>query len=429
MSRRHALLIGIDDYPGFGPESQLGGAVRDAQMMAEVLIDCHGFEPENVRSLCDAQATRDAILGAMEALCSRAAAGDQVVLCFSGHGSQMTDREGDEGDGLDETLVPSDGGRGNAENRDITDDEINHWAARLLKVTPHLTLIFDCCHSATLQRPTWRVRSVPPDLRPVEALPPSPIRVVRDVEIGPRPLMLAACGDQEQALELPPSIAGEARGALSFHLVTALREASPRQTWRKVFARVASALARDIPEQHPRLSGDGVDAPIFGGRRARGRRSDAGRRLLELAGRPDPFGLTLELFRSRGGAWRRATRAAFIEGDRLRVDLRHAHRRELYVYLLDVGLTGKVTLLFPDSDGQEALDPSVVLTVGARRGDALELFLPEDLPPGSVGGTGHLVLVAAEARLSAAELFSGTFASSSDAATYTVARPYELRRA
>ncbi len=431
--RRHALVIGIDTYPGFGPESRLSGAVRDARTMAEMLIDRHRFTPGDVLRCLEAKATRRGIMDALEELRRRVGTGDHVLVFFSGHGSQMTDREGDEGDGLDETLVPFDSGRGETENRDISDDELNHWAAGILELTPHLTMIFDCCHAATLHRPAWRVRSVPPDLRPVDALPPSPVATWRDVEVGPRPLMLAACRDDERAFELPASIAGEDRGAFSLHLVEALRRATPKQTWREIFGRTASALAVDCPQQHPQLSGDRLDAPIFGGDRSGGDCSDtreiaAGRRLLELAAGPNRFKLSIKLFRSRGGAWRHLTEPSFVEGDRLRVDLRHGHDRELFVYLFDLGLTGAVTSLFPDPDGHEVLDPGTVLTVGARRGDALELYLPEDLPPGRAAGTGRLLMVAAESRLSTSRLLSGsvdTFADSTSAAGWS----YQIRRA
>ena len=429
--RRHALVIGIDTYPGFGLESQLAGAVRDARKMVEMLIERHGFTSGDVLQRIEAQATRSGILDALETLRRRVGSGDQVLVFFSGHGSQMTDREGDEGDGLDETLVPFDGGRGDAENRDITDDEINHWAAGILEVTPHLTLIFDCCHAATLHRPAWRVRSVPPDLRPVDALPSSPVPTWRDVETGPRPLMLAACRDDERAFELPPSIAGEDRGAFSLHLVEALRNAAPGETWGEIFTRSASALAADCPEQHPQVSGDGLNAPIFGGDRSDRRKIDVGQGLLKLAAKPNRFRLSMQIFRSRGGAWRRVGDGSFVEGDRLRVDLRHGHDRELFVYLLDVGLTGAVTLLFPDIDGHEVLDPGTVLTVGARRGDALELFLPGDMPLDRLGGTGHLLMVAAEARLSMARLPAAATDTRAvtDDATRAVVRAYRIRRA
>lgn len=407
---RHALVIGIDSYPGFGPEAQLAGAARDARMMAEVLIEGYGFAACDVDRLLDSQATRVAVLDALAALRRRVRANDQVILFYSGHGSQMTDREGDEGDGLDETLVPYDSGRGAAENRDVTDDEINHWASRVLEVTLNLTMIFDCCHSATLHRPGWRVKSVPADLRPVEALPPSPMLGWRDVETGPRPLKLAACRDDELAHELPPSIAGEVRGAFSFYLVAALREASSQETWREIFERATAKLAAGDTPQHPEVEGDGLDLPVFAGVRSTLRGLEVGRRLVGLADRPDRFRLAMTLFRSRGGPWIEATgrEPLFVTGDRLRVDVRHGCGRELFVYLLDIGLTGAVSLLFPGIDGHEALDAGTVLTVGDRSGDRLTLSMPEDLPSGTSDGVGKILLIAAPSRWSTSRLLSGS---------------------
>ena len=47
----------------------------------------------------------------MKELVARIGQDDIVVFHYSGHGSQMTDLEGDEPDGLDETIVPYDSGR------------------------------------------------------------------------------------------------------------------------------------------------------------------------------------------------------------------------------------------------------------------------------------------------------------------------------
>ncbi len=426
--RRLALVVGIDTYSGFGPESQLAGAIRDARVMAETLIAHHSFAPRHVTRLFEAQATRAGILGALEALRRRARAGDQVVFFFSGHGSQMTDREGDEGDGLDETLVPYDSGRGEDENRDVSDDEIHYWAAGVLEVTPHLTMIFDCCHSATLQRPFQRVRSVPPDLRPVDALPPSPVPVWRDVDVGPRPLVLAACRDDERAFELPPSVAGKIRGALSFHLDQALRHTAPEATWRELFEKTAAAVAAERLDQHPHFSGDGLDAPVFGGVRAIHRAVDVDPRLLDLAAGPNRYQLSMKLFRSGGGAWRPAAAGSFVEGERLSVDLSHGHDRGVFVYLFDVGVTGAVTLLFPDLDGHEILDPGRVLSFGVRRGDPLELSLPDDFDESRSEGVGHLVLIGAESRWSTSRLLAGSVGDLPDSA-FAVTQPYRLRRA
>ncbi|MEM7586188.1 MAG: caspase family protein [Acidobacteriota bacterium] len=423
---RHALIVGINRYSGFGPETQLFGAERDAEAMAAVLQERFGFPPETTRCLLGEQATQQAIRDALADLSRRVRRGDHVVFFFSGHGSQMTDREGDEGDGLDETLVPCDSGRERDQNRDLTDDELNHWAAGVLAKTPHLTLIFDCCHAATQHRPRWRKRRVPADRRPVDQLPPTPVPGWRDIETGPKPLVVAACKDQQLAYELPPTRQRHARGILSMHLTAALRSCRPGTTWRQLFVDIEEACLADCDEQHPQLSGDGLDAPIFGDARSSLHGLDPGRALLKLGERPDPFGLAIDLYRSPGGAWLPAPDGRFTAGDRMRVDLSHHHPRELFVYLFDLGLTGRVSLLFPDLDGHEALDPGKRLTVGARRGDRMTHRLPSNVP----AGTGHLLLIASGARLSTARLLAGSVDLGHEglALASAITRSYHLSR-
>ena len=126
-----------------------------------------------------------------------------MVVHYSGHGSQMTDIEGDEPDGLDETSSSrGDSGRAPHENRDIKDDEIYLWLKDLTAKTSNVTLIFDCCHSGTIVRDDFggEARWVEPDLRPAEQLPPSPIpdglpRVARRWP-GRRSQRLAALGER-----------------------------------------------------------------------------------------------------------------------------------------------------------------------------------------------------------------------------------------
>src|SRR5207249_1910247 len=132
----------------------------------------------NVTTLLNEQATRDGILAALDALTAAAGPGDVVVIHFSGHGSQIRDRERDEPDGWDETIVPSDSGRVPDPNRDITDDEI-YLRLRALagRQTANITLLFDCCNSGTITRAALggHSRGLPPDDRPEGELGPSPI--------------------------------------------------------------------------------------------------------------------------------------------------------------------------------------------------------------------------------------------------------------
>ncbi|MCG8460814.1 MAG: caspase family protein [Holophagales bacterium] len=481
--QRRALLVGIDRYPRFGPEVPLRGAVRDAVVLAELLIEGYGFAAEDVRLCLGARATRAALLARLDGLLARVRPGDSVLFFFSGHGSQMTDREGDEGDGLDETLVPVDSGRGRHENRDISDDEIHLWASKVLAVTPGLTLIFDCCHAATLHRPAWRVRSVPPDLRPTHLLPPSPVPVERQVSRGPAPALLAACGDAELAYELPAEVAGVDCGAFSDTLTAVLAEAARQSscsrelTWRGVMETVRARLSLLAPAQNPELSGEGLDAPIFlssappppcgtsigmypapsavapsgvapsGAARSADSSETRVQTLPEAASErylapwrapsrrwlawadsasaDRATGLRWQVYRSRRGPWRRLGSETLAVGDRLRVDVRHDHHAGLQVYLLGVGVSGHLRLLFPEADGHELLDPGPTLTVGDRSGDALELTWPADAQPDLQVGRGYLILVASPGRLRASQLLSGLVGPASEARV--LVEEYRLR--
>jgi hypothetical protein len=170
---KRALLIGVNKYAY--PWWELQGCVNDVELMRSLLQENFGFPPENISLLRDEEATREAILSELRSLVEATNRDDVVVIHYAGHGSQVTDREGDEPDGMDETILPHDTGRAPDENRDITDDEIHEFLLQLGEKTPFITLIFDCCHSGTITRDAFgtKVRSVEADTRPVEELPPS----------------------------------------------------------------------------------------------------------------------------------------------------------------------------------------------------------------------------------------------------------------
>ncbi len=156
---KRALLIGINNYravPG------LQGSVNDVQTMREVLVTRWGFPEANIRVLTDEAATRAGILAALEDLVRTAGPNDTVYFHYSGHGSQVEDQNGDEPDGLDETLVPVDGRSPGV--ADILDDELDAIFARLQ--TRNAVIVLDSCHSGTATRGfDIRARSVPQDTR------------------------------------------------------------------------------------------------------------------------------------------------------------------------------------------------------------------------------------------------------------------------
>jgi len=273
-----ALLIGIDHYPYV---NQLSGCVNDVHVMRQVLTESFAFPEDHITLLTDEQATREGILTAMKELVARAGKDDIVVFHYSGHGSQMTDREGDGPDGVDETIVPHDSGRKPLTNLDITDDEIYFWILDLTAKTSSVTLIFDCCHSGTIVRDSFggEMRWVEADLRPLEELPPSPIPLAfrsllsasRDLgpsgwlPLGERYVLIAGCSRDERSYEIEEP-AGVRHGALTYFLSQELVKAEPGATYRDLFEIAAPRVSSRFPNQHPQLEG-ARDLEVLGVRR------------------------------------------------------------------------------------------------------------------------------------------------------------------
>jgi secreted trypsin-like serine protease len=146
-----ALLVGIDEYEN--PKFNLRGSVNDVHNMRQLLLDTFGFQPGQIATLTDAQATRANILKTFDEWLVRGSApGARVFFFVSSHGAQVPDLNGDEEDGLDETIVPHDtrlemqNGKKVLRNQ-IIDDEID----ALLKRIPDrkATVVVDACHSGT----------------------------------------------------------------------------------------------------------------------------------------------------------------------------------------------------------------------------------------------------------------------------------------
>ena len=273
-----ALLIGVDRYFHVRP---LSGCVNDVQVMRQVLTGSFAFPEDHITLLADEQATREGILTAMKELVARVGKDDIVVFHYSGHGSQMTDREGDEADGLDETILPSDTGRDPHPNRDISDDEIYLWLKDLTAKTSSVTLIFDCCHSGTITRDAFggEMRWIEADLRRPDQLPPSPIPpeaqallgASRDLgpsgwlPLGERYVLVAGCSSEERSYEMEEP-AGVRHGALTYFLIQELLKAEPGTTYRDLFEIAAPLVSSRFPNQHPQLEG-ARDLEVFGVRR------------------------------------------------------------------------------------------------------------------------------------------------------------------
>ncbi|MBD2510065.1 caspase family protein [Nostoc muscorum FACHB-395] len=160
--RKLALLVGINEYSGTIPA--LKGCINDVLLQKELLIYRFGFKPEDIRILTDKQATREGILTAFEEhLIKQAKPGDVVVFHFSGHGSQVEDRDRDSPDGLNSTFVPIDSQLppGYPAVGGAVQDITGHTLFLLMYAlkTDNVTVVLDSCHSGGGTRGNLRVRS------------------------------------------------------------------------------------------------------------------------------------------------------------------------------------------------------------------------------------------------------------------------------
>ncbi|MCG8454779.1 MAG: caspase family protein [Holophagales bacterium] len=259
-----ALLVGINDYPHFDAASRLRGTLADVDAMASLLRErAPGL---HLRILRDSQATRAAVLEAWRWLEAEARADDEVLFYWAGHGSQVRDDTSDERDGWDETLVPHDSGRREHPNRDLVDDEIRHWLHRLSAKTRNVALIIDACHSGTAAR--TGVRTVPRDPQPRS----TPAPRIAEAGVGPADwlglppgcVLLSACRDDQKAIE--PLIGGQKRGAFTWALEQAIREAPAEAAWRDLFAVAESQVAvATFGAQVPQIEGAGRRESILAG--------------------------------------------------------------------------------------------------------------------------------------------------------------------
>ncbi|MBI4865154.1 MAG: caspase family protein [Candidatus Riflebacteria bacterium] len=271
--KRVALLIGISRYKHLPIQCQLGYAATDAARMHGLLERTRQRRRYVKKLLRDDEATRANVLeGINRWLPSQVAHGDQVVIYFSGHGTQVpeawqpAENGRDEADGLDEALVPSDARpdevpdrRSGAEpsldawKKLVLDDQLHVALQRLSDAgAGQIWLILDCCHSGSgskggldgLRQSESRSRYLPisfllapspskGDAPWVQAFAGARERPVQpdwhDVSDIPKLVFLGACQAGESAFEWPvveedDPVGG---GVFTYYLARALQDSTP----------------------------------------------------------------------------------------------------------------------------------------------------------------------------------------------------------
>ncbi len=264
---KNALCIGINNYPG--THMDLQGCVNDANDWAAVLGE-RGFK---VAKLLDDQATKAAMVKAMNDLIGKASKGDSLVITFSGHGTYQPDEDGDEADGLDEALCPYDLQTNGAA---LIDDEIRSiFGAR--KAGVRIVLISDSCHSGTVTRAAkaekdadTRPRFMPMgNWLPAKLLPKdragkpattmvspsgtSPLMSVYSNKLGD--LLLSGCKEGPNNYSYDARIAGRFNGAFTYYALKALKSLKPGASYADWHKTIVKYLPSASYPQSPQLVG------------------------------------------------------------------------------------------------------------------------------------------------------------------------------
>lgn len=270
----YALLIAIDDYLVVG---DLRGCVNDSLAIEKYLIETVGKRPNwqvKILTLRNHEATRANIIkGYLEHL-TKAQEGDMVFVHYSGHGSQETADKlfwKMEPDHRNETMVCYDSrsrGPDGSTIWDIADKETAWMLSQVAKNNPHITVIFDCCHSGSGTREMVRHSAMANYVRPAENyvfVEQDPI--YRDLLDKPdefdipktQHLFFSGCSSSQTAKEMRAEN-GKSYGAFTYSLLETLKKAGGQLSYRDIITRAGSLVANRANAQTPQLEAhEGAD--------------------------------------------------------------------------------------------------------------------------------------------------------------------------
>jgi hypothetical protein len=278
--RKRALLVGVSSYCRGGDSSQCSAGGRywwdlnsgpDVAALETVLKDKFGFDEIKVLRIRD-ETTHASIVNTFRSfLVEKTNKGDIVYFHFSGHGTQVPDDDkhgpnpdkGDEIDGLDEALVPSDYVTQDDNSNNMRDDEISRLLAELKAKGPaNVTVTMDSCFSGSNTRGgdslvrggRWRgkVPAAPPAARPDGPGGLLPSGGARSQGFT----VLSATRNDQLAFEMEDEGTRKEMGTFTHALTKALEEAGPGTTYRDLIERITDTVTRRRRNQEPQIEGD-----------------------------------------------------------------------------------------------------------------------------------------------------------------------------
>lgn len=276
-----ALIVAIGKYPTTSDWPELSSA-NDVPLIKGALKN-QGFKDENITILKDQQATLAGMTNAFDKLIQKAKRGNIVVFHFSGHGQQIEDDNGDEGDGLDEALVSYDAlqeYKPGAPIKHFRDDLLAQKLKELRTVlgpTGNLLVIIDACHSGTMtrgigvKRGTNKIYASPEYFKKLKAgkftTGDADYGVVEDGnDLAPMAAYFASAPDQCNSEVVLSDKKGVGSLSLAFSkAMEKVEKGDKNTTYQGLFDEIKVEMGTLVPGQTPMAEGT-LNKVIFGGK-------------------------------------------------------------------------------------------------------------------------------------------------------------------
>lgn len=233
---KYALLIGIN-YKGTG--SELNGCINDVLNMKMHLIRDRNVLEENITILTEEsgrnyQPKGMTIIHEIAKLVTKSDA-TELWFHYSGHGSYITDTNGDEKDGRDETIVPLD-----YETSGMITDDMLHTYIKNIPAQVRLYCIFDCCHSGTIIDLRYMYKGA--NINSVENI---------NSRITSKVLMISGCMDKQTSADA--YISGRYAGAMTTSYLSVMAKHKNVIKCQQLIDEMRDYMVQNKYEQRPQL--------------------------------------------------------------------------------------------------------------------------------------------------------------------------------
>ena len=246
---KKALLYGINYY---NTPYRLSGCLNDAQEIKNLLLSSN-FKEENIKLYDDSissirKPTRKNMLEDFTNLVKSGNSGDELFFYYSGHGSNILDKNGDEKDGYDELIIPCD-------FNPIIDDELKQIIKDNLKENVTLIALFDCCFSGSVLDLKYQyLDSMNNDRTTVYS---------NELDTKGNVVMISGCADNQTSSECLYGKIPRGAMTVAFRIVLGKNK---NITWRQLLKEMRNLLKGSSFKQIPQLSSGkfiNIDSQVF----------------------------------------------------------------------------------------------------------------------------------------------------------------------